>query len=172
LGEIKLPPRQAGSSIMPGKVNPVIPEAASQVAMLAFGYDQVIAQACAAGSLELNPFLPLVAACLLDEMELLANADGVLQKYCIAGLEADVARCREHVEDSTAIVTALLPALGYEAATRVAGLAKAQNKSIREIVLGEGLLSAAQFDESITAEAVCRLGLPQADFVRLPRAEH
>ena len=162
-GELKLPPRQAGSSIMPGKVNPAIPEAASQVAMLAFGYDQVIAQACAAGSLELNPFLPLVAACLLEELELLANADEMFRLHCVEGLEADVARCRSHVEASTAVATALLPALGYETVTRVAGLAQSQHKTIREIVLAEGLLSAARFDELITPEAVCRLGWPQTN---------
>ena len=161
LGEIKLPARQAGSSIMPGKVNPVIPEAASQVAMLVMAHDQAIAMACASGNLELNPFLPLVAACLLDDLEMLANADGTLRRLAIDGLEADEARCRAHVEGSTAIATALLPALGYEGACRVVKLAQEQGKSIREIVLSEGLLTAAQFDELISAEAVCRLGMPQ-----------
>ncbi|MGD0088713.1 MAG: aspartate ammonia-lyase [Planctomycetota bacterium] len=160
LGELKLPARQAGSSIMPGKVNPVIPEAASQAAMLVMAHDQAIALACASGNLELNPFLPLVAACLLEDLELLANSDDMLRKFAVEGLTADEARCRAHVEGSTAIATALLPALGYEAAARVAKLAQERGKTIREVVLAEGLLTAAQFEELISPEAVCRLGTP------------
>ena len=94
-GEIRLPARQAGSSIMPGKVNPVIPEAVSQAAMRVIGHDATITMACAAGSLELNPFLPLVADCLLESLDLLARADDILRRHCIEGLEADEARCRE-----------------------------------------------------------------------------
>ena len=160
LGEIRLPDRQAGSSIMPGKVNPVVPEAVSQAAMLVMGYDAVIAQACAAGSLELNPFLPLVATCLLESGDLLARAADILRRLCIEGIEADEARCRRHVEGSTAIATALLPALGYEAACGVVQLAKQSDRSIRQVVLAEGLLTAEQFDALICPEAVCRLGMP------------
>ena len=158
LGELRLPARQAGSSIMPAKVNPVIPEAASQVAMLVMGNDATIATACAAGSLELNPFLPLVAACLLESIALLGRADDMLRRFCIEGLEADARRCEEHVASSTAVATALLPALGYEAVCDAAAAARASERSVREIVLERGLLSAAQFDELITPEAVCRLG--------------
>ncbi len=158
--EIRLPERQAGSSIMPGKVNPVIPEAVSQGAMVVMGYDAVIANACAQGSLELNPFLPLVAACLLDGCDLLARGCEILRKYCVEGIEADEARCRAHVESSTATATALLPALGYEGACRVVELARAGGKTIREVVLAENLLSAEAFDDLISAEAVCRLGTP------------
>ena len=160
-GEIRLPARQAGSSIMPGKVNPVIPEAASQAAMLVMAHDQALALACASGNLELNPFLPLVAACLLEDLELLANADEMLRKFAVEGMSADEARCRAHVEGSTAVATALLPAIGYEAAARVAKLAQERGKSIRETVLAEGLLTAAQFDALISPEAVCRLGTPE-----------
>jgi aspartate ammonia-lyase len=116
LGEIRLPARQAGSSIMPGKVNPVIPEAATQAAMLAMGNDSVIGAACAAGSLELNAFLPLIAHCLLENLEILSRADDLLCRYCVDGIEADEARCRAHVENSTAAATALVPVLGYERA--------------------------------------------------------
>jgi aspartate ammonia-lyase len=160
LGEIRLPERQAGSSIMPGKVNPVIPEAVSQAAMMAMGHDSVIAAACAAGNLELNPFLPLVAACLLESIDLLARSCEILRTHCVEGIEADEERCRAHVESSTAILTALLPALGYEHACRLAQQARASGKSIREIVLSEGLLTPDGIDELISQEAVCRLGLP------------
>ena len=157
-GEIRLPPRQAGSSIMPGKVNPVIPEAVSQAAIAVMAHDQAITQACSLGSLEFNAFLPLVADALLTSLDLLANACSILRRLCVEGLEADEARCRQHVESSTATVTALVETVGYEAAQDVARAAREQRKTIREIVLGRGLLSAAQFDALIAPEAVMRLG--------------
>jgi aspartate ammonia-lyase len=160
LREIRLPARQAGSSIMPGKVNPVIPEAVSQVAMLVMGHDATIAYACAAGSLELNPFLPLVAACLLESLELLARADDILCRHCVSGLEADEARCRAHVLNSTAAATALLPAIGYERVCELARSSAETGRTIRELAIAQGLLSATAFDELISPEAVCRLGMP------------
>jgi len=160
LGEIRLPARQAGSSIMPGKVNPVIPEAATQAAMLAMGNDSVIAAACAAGSLELNAFLPLIADCLLENLDLLARADDLLRRFCVDGIEADEKRCRAHVENSTAAATALVPALGYERAGDAARMAREQGKTLRVVVVELGWMSAAEFDEAISPEAVCRLGSP------------
>jgi aspartate ammonia-lyase len=160
-GEIHLPARQAGSSIMPGKVNPVIPEAVSQVAMLVMGYDATIAMACASGSLELNPFLPLVANCLLESIDLLAHADDILRRHCIDGLQADEARCREKVENSTAAATALLPALGYERSGEAAKLAKESGRNIRETVIEQGWLTSGEFDALTSPEAVCRLGTPE-----------
>ena len=160
LGEIRLPARQAGSSIMPGKVNPVIPEAVSQAAMRVIGHDATITMACAAGSLELNPFLPLVADCLLESLDLLARANDILRRHCVEGIEADEARCRELVENSTAAVTALVPALGYERAAEVAKLARANGQTIRKTVVAQGWLTGEQFDELISPEAVCRLGTP------------
>jgi aspartate ammonia-lyase len=160
LRELRLPARQAGSSIMPGKVNPVIPEAVSQVAMLVMGHDATIASACAAGSLELNPFLPLVAACLLESLELLARADDIFCRHCVSGLEADEARCREHVLNSTAAATALLPALGYERVCDLGRLSAETGRTIRELAIAKGWLSAEDFDGLISPEAVCRLGTP------------
>jgi len=160
LGDIRLPERQAGSSIMPGKVNPVIPEAVAQAAMLVMGHDATIATACASGSLELNPFLPLVAACLLESCELLARSCEILRRGCVEGIEADEERCRRHVESSTAMVTVLVPAVGYEAACQVARRARESGRSIREVVLAEGVFTAEEFAELISPEAVCRLGMP------------
>ncbi len=160
LGEIRLPALQAGSSIMPGKVNPVAPEAVSQAAMLVMGYDVTIAHACAAGSLELNPFLPLVANCLLESIELLTRACRLLRLKCVEGIEADEARCRSHVESSTALATALLPALGYEGAYEAMHRASETGRSLRDVVVGEGVLSAEEFDALVSPEAVCRLGAP------------
>lgn len=160
LGEIRLPPRQAGSSIMPGKVNPVIPEAASQAAMLVFAHDQAITLACASGCLELNPFLPLVAHCLLGSCDLLARGCRSLREHCVEGIEADEARCRAHVASATATATALLPALGYDGAVRLVARARETGRPLREVAIGEGFVTAAQFDELTSPEAVCRLGSP------------
>jgi aspartate ammonia-lyase len=145
-GEIRLPARQAGSSI--------------QAAMLAMGNDSVIAAACAAGSLELNAFLPLIADCLLENLDVLARADDVLARLCVDGIEVDEARCRAHVENSTAAATALVPALGYERAGEAARLAKEQGKTLRLVVTELGWMNAAEFDKAISPEAVCRLGSP------------
>jgi aspartate ammonia-lyase len=167
LAEIRLPQRQAGSSIMPGKVNPVIPEAVTQAALIVMGYDQVIAAAAAAGSLELNAFLPLIAYCLLESLDLLIQANRILRSECVEGIEADEQRCRAHVEASTALATALVPELGYEAASALAERAQHAGRGIREQVLAEGILSGQQLDEMLSAEAVLRLGTP-----RLQRRGH
>jgi aspartate ammonia-lyase len=159
-GEIRLPPRQAGSSIMPGKVNPVIPEAVTQAAMLTMGHDQVIAQAAASGSLELNPFLPLIAHCLLESCDLLARGARILRALCVEGLEADEERCRRQVENATASATALLPALGYEKTTALVARARAAGRGLKETAVTAGLLTAEEFDRLTSAEAVCRLGSP------------
>jgi aspartate ammonia-lyase len=143
---------------MPGKVNPVIPEAATQAAMMAVGNDTAITMACASGNLELNAFLPLVAHCLLDSLDLLAGANDILARYCVDGIEVNEARCRAHVESSTATVTALLPALGYEVAGRLAREAADTGKTIRHLVTEQGLMSAEAFEQCISPEAVCRLG--------------
>jgi aspartate ammonia-lyase len=161
LGEIRLPQRQAGSSIMPGKVNPVIPEAVSQVALLVTGYDATIATAAGMGSLELNAFLPLIAACLLQSLSLLAGADEVLRRFCVEGLEADEDRCAAHVNASSAAATALVPEIGYDAACEVAARASATGATIRDVVVADGVLSADRYDDLLTPEAVCRLGTPQ-----------
>ena len=161
-GEIRLPARQAGSSIMPGKVNPVIPEAATQAAIAAMGYDQMILQASSAGNLELNPFLPLVADSLLGMIDILGGACDVLAKLCVNGIEADLARCRAHVAGSTATLTALIDRIGYDAAERIARIAAAEQRSVRDVVLAEGLVTAEEFDRLIAPERVTRLGSDDA----------
>ena len=171
LGEIRLPPRQAGSSIMPGKVNPVIPEAVTQAALLAIGHDQSLTSAVAMGSLELNAFLPLVAHCLLESLDLMTRACDILRRHCVAGLEADEARCRAQVENSTASVTALLPVIGYERASALVERARASGRGLKDTAVGEGVVTAEQFDACTSPEAVCRLGFGPAHAVaaREPR---
>ena len=166
LGEVRLPARQAGSSIMPGKVNPVIPEAVSQAAMLVMSHDVAIAAACAAGNLELNPFLPLVAHCLLESLNLLARGCDVLRRHCVEGLEANEERCRAHVDASTATVTALVPALGYERACTLARVARDSGRPVRAAAIEDGFLTPQQFEELTTPEAVCRLGMPASNMRR------
>ena len=163
IGEIRLPARQAGSSIMPGKVNPVIPEAVTQAALAVFGHDQVIASAVGMGNLELNAFLPLVADALLTSLQLLDGACDILRRHCVEGLAADEARCRANVHNSTAMVTALIEEIGYEQATKVAASAAAEGKTVREIVLACRMMSAEQFDELVSPERVTRLGSPRQD---------
>jgi aspartate ammonia-lyase len=160
IGEIRLPARQAGSSIMPGKVNPVIPEAVSQAAMAVMANDQLIAQACAMGHLELNPFLPAVADALLGSLDLLSNACHTFRRNCVEHLSADEERCRRQVENSTASVTALVELLGYETATRLARAAAEEGKGLRELAVERGLVTPEKFDELTSPESVTRLGTP------------
>jgi aspartate ammonia-lyase len=162
LGEIRLPPRQAGSSIMPGKVNPVIPEAVSQAAIAVMGHDQTILQAVSLGNLELSQFLPLVADSLLGSLDLLAHACDLFRRLCVEGIEANAEQCRRHVDTSTAALTALVEAIGYEQASRLADLANQDRKSIRQLVIESGLLTAEQFDSLTSPERVTRLGSPTA----------
>jgi aspartate ammonia-lyase len=159
-GEIRLPRRQAGSSIMPGKVNPVIPEAVAQAGMMVMAYDQAIAAAAAGGSLDLNPYLPLIADCLLESLRLLGGACDILRRHCVDGITVDEDRCRAQVESSTASVTALLPALGYEGAAAVAARALETGRTIRATVVEDGILTAAEVDQLLSPEAVTRLGSP------------
>jgi aspartate ammonia-lyase len=158
LGEITLPARQAGSSIMPGKVNPVIPESVSQAAMQVMGNDVVIGQACAAGSLELNAFMPILAANLLESIELLTTACDIFCRWCVDGITANREQCRRTVENATATVTALLPKLGYDVCAEIAKQATAEHKTIRQIVLERKLMVESEFDALISPEAVCQLG--------------
>jgi len=158
LGELRLPPRQAGSSIMPGKVNPVIPEAVTQAAVMAIAHDQALGTAVAMGSLELNAFLPLIAHCFLESLDLLARACDILARHCVAGLSADEGRCRAQVENGTAAATALLPLIGYEQAALLAAKAQAEGTGLKATAVSSGLLTAAQFEELTSPEAVGRLG--------------
>jgi aspartate ammonia-lyase len=162
-GEIRLPARQAGSSIMPGKVNPVIPEAVSQAAMLVMGNDQVIAQACAMGNFELNAFMPLIADALLSSLDLLRNACRIFRMHCVAGIEADEARCRAHVEGATALLTSLVEVMGYEKAEEIGRRAKAEGKRIRDVAVEQEFLSAEEFERLISPESVSRLGSPEPE---------
>lgn len=158
LGEINLPPMQAGSSIMPGKVNPVIPEAVIQASIQVIGNDSIITHAVMSGNLELNPFLPLIANALLESLQLLEKAAFALQRKCVRGITANPEKCHQYLLNSTAVITALIPALGYEKSVKVIQQAKTENKTIREIVLKQKLLDRETFEKMISPEAVNKLG--------------
>jgi len=140
IGEIHLPETQPGSSIMPGKVNPVIPESLIQVCAQVIGFDSAITLGGLSGNLELNVMMPLIAYDLLESIRLLANAVDNFSKRCIEGLEADRQRCEEMIEESLALATALTPRIGYDAAARIAKKAYDRRKTIRQVVEEEGIL--------------------------------
>jgi aspartate ammonia-lyase len=158
LGEILLPEVQAGSSIMPGKVNPVICEAVGQVAIVVMANDLALTQAAQSGQLELNAFMPLIAQTLLESLSLLTSANVMFRDRCIEGIRVNREVCTEQVNRSWATVTALLPALGYEKATEVAREVKATGKTVSEVVLELGLLDKEALDYLLSAEAMTSLG--------------
>ncbi|MFV0592660.1 MAG: aspartate ammonia-lyase [Draconibacterium sp.] len=158
LGEINLPALQAGSSIMPGKVNPVIPEAVVQVAIKVMGNDQVITQAAFSGNLELNQFMPLIADTLLNSLDLLSNAAHMFSRKCVTGITANRSVCEKNVENSTATITALIPAIGYEKAGKIASFSKEKEITVKEASTELGYLTENEFENLISPEAVCKLG--------------
>jgi aspartate ammonia-lyase len=157
-GEITLPARQAGSSIMPGKVNPVIPEAVAQVAIRVMGNDQIISHACSSGNLELNQFMPLIADTLLENLTLLNNATFIFKGYCVSGIMANEEVCKRNVENSTAVITALIPKIGYEKSSQIVKISQQELVSIMEAAIKSKYISEEEFYELISPEAVCKLG--------------
>ncbi len=158
LNEINLPEMQAGSSIMPGKVNPVIPEAAAQAALQVMGNDQIITSACSAGNLELNQFMPIIAHALLGSLSILNNACRILCKKCVSGITANEENCKKTVASSTAVVTALVPKLGYKKAEKIIEISEQEKISVKEAAIKSSFISEKEFDELVTSEAVCKLG--------------
>ena len=159
LGEISLPARQSGSSIMPGKVNPVIPEVVNQVAFEVIGNDLVVTLAAQSGQLQLNAFEPVIAASLFRSLSHLRRACETLASNCVAGITANAAHLRAQVDRSIGVATALNPYIGYVAATEVAVEAQVTGESVVEVVLRRGLLSAESLDGILRPE---RLAYPHA----------
>ncbi|MBD0292236.1 MAG: class II fumarate hydratase [Jiangellaceae bacterium] len=154
LAEIRLPDLQPGSSIMPGKVNPVVPEAVAMVCAQIVGNDAAVAWGGASGSFELNVMLPMLGRNLLESIRLLANASRLLADRCVAGIEADAERCREYAEGSPSIVTPLNRYIGYENAAAVAKQALAERKPIHDVVIESGYvdrgdLTLEQLDQAL-----------------------
>jgi aspartate ammonia-lyase len=147
LGEINLPARQAGSSIMPGKVNPVIPEVVNQIAFTVIGNDLTVTMAAESGQLQLNAFEPIIARSLMMSITYLRKGCRVLADYCIADITANEEYLRSTVENSIGLVTALAPTVGYENATAIAKQAQESGTTVKQAAIELGLLTAAQFDE-------------------------
>jgi aspartate ammonia-lyase len=159
IAEIRLPAVQPGSSIMPGKVNPSIPEMVNQVCYQVIGCDTTVCVAAEAGQLELNVMMPVIAWNALHSSTILRNAMTVLRARCIEGIEADRERCRELLDRSTAVATALSPYLGYAKTAAIAKASVATGRPIRELVLEAGLLDAPQLDQILSPEAMTQPGI-------------
>jgi len=159
LAEIRIPDLQPGSSIMPGKVNPVLPEAVSQVVAQVIGNDAAVAFGGAAGNLELNVMLPVIARNLLESIRLLAAVSRAFADKCVAGIEADVERCRIYALSSPSISAALNPYIGYEEVAKVLKASVAEGKDLRTVVLERGLLSEEEVDRALDVEAMTRGGI-------------
>ena len=159
LGEIHLPDLQPGSSIMPGKVNPVVPEAVCQVVAQVIGNDAAVAFGGAAGNFELNIMLPVIGRNLLESIRLVAAASRTLAAKCVDGIEADAERCRNYALSSASIATALNPYIGYENAAKVVKRALAEGKDLRAVVLEMGLLGEDDVDRALDVLAMTRGGI-------------
>lgn len=146
-GEINLPAKQNGSSIMPGKVNPVIPEVVNQVAFNAIGNDMTITMAAEAGQLELNAFEPIIFYCLFQSIDTIAYAVNTFVDNCVIGITANETRCRYFVENSVGIITAICPYVGYQKAAEIAKEAIKTGESVRKLIIEKGLLTKKQMDE-------------------------
>jgi fumarate hydratase, class II len=154
LAEIHLPDLQPGSSIMPGKVNPVLPEATLMVCAQVIGNDAAVAFAGASGNFELNVMMPVMARNVLESVRLLANVSRLLADRCVDGITADVARCRELAESSPSVVTPLNTFLGYDAAAKVAKQSLAERKTIRQVVVEQGYVESGAITEAQLDEAL------------------
>ncbi|WP_275262659.1 aspartate ammonia-lyase [Paenibacillus tepidiphilus] len=162
LGELELPPVQAGSSMMPGKWNPVIAEMAGQAGMRVIANDTAVALAAAGGQLELNAFMPLIADSLLESLELMEAAVRLFEERCVRGIRVNGARCRQTLENSAALATAFVEHIGYERSAELALRAREEGKSVRQAVLETGLLNEEQITQILSTEQVTRPGIPGA----------
>ena len=160
LDEIRLPAVQPGSSIMPGKVNPVLAEMLNMVTFQVMGNDLTVMLAAQAGQLELNVMMPVIAFNLLQSLTILTNATTAFTDKCVRGIAANEEKCRRWVEGSLGLATALNSHIGYQAAAEVAKEALTTGKSIREIVLEKGLLPAEKLDDVLSPRAMTEPGIP------------
>lgn len=166
LNEINLPAMQPGSSIMPGKVNPVMAEVVNQVAFQVIGNDMTVSLASEGGQLELNVMEPVLTFNLLQSLEILRNVVTVFADKCVRGITANVQRCRQMVEQSVGIITAINPHVGYETATVIAKEAITTGRPIREIVLERGILTEEELDIILNPQEMTKPGIPGAQLLK------
>lgn len=160
LSEILLPAKQPGSSIMPGKVNPVIPEVCNQVCFQVFGNDMTITKAAEAGQLELNVFEPVLFFNLFQSIDLLIHACHTLRINCIYGIAANKEHCKELVENSLGTATALAPHIGYATASKMAKEALKENRKLKELILEQGLMTKEKLDSVLNIKEMTSVGIP------------
>ncbi|MGB4536327.1 MAG: aspartate ammonia-lyase, partial [Tenuifilaceae bacterium] len=158
LNEINLPPMQPGSSIMPGKVNPVIPEVVNQIAFKVIGNDLTVTMAAEGGQLELNVFEPVIVQSIFESIEMLKNGMNTLKYRCIDGITANEEHCRNQVHNSIGLVTALNPIIGYEKSTVIAKEAMETGKSVYELVLEHNILTKEQLEKILAPENMIKPG--------------
>ncbi len=164
--EINLPAKQNGSSIMPGKVNPVIPEVINQVAFNIIGNDVTITMASEAGQLELNPFEPIIFYCMFQSIDTLAYAVHTFVDNCVSGITANEERCRYLVENSVGIITAICPHVGYQKAADIAKKAIQTGASVRSLILEEQLLNEKELDEILDPVHMTEPGIPSRKLLK------
>ena len=166
-GEITLPPLQAGSSIMAGKINPVMPEAATQAAIRVMSNDQAVTLAASLGQLELNHLLPLIAHSMTESLTLLISACNGLAELCVPGVEPCADRCRRHVERSSALATVLVPFLGYDRVGELVGQARAGGRTVREQAVRVGVAGPEALERLLAPRQLCKLGFTPEEFEEL-----
>ena len=169
LGELNLPARQPGSSIMPGKVNPVMAEVVNQVAFQVIGNDNTVCLASEAGQFELNVMEPVLFFNLLQSISIMTNAFRAFRTFCVEGITANVARMKAYVDNSVGVITAINPHVGYETAARIAREANLTGKPVRELVLRDGMLTKEQLDAILDPFEMTSPGIAGA---KPPRQEH
>jgi len=167
LGEILLPARQPGSSIMPGKVNPVMPEVLNQVAFQVIGNDHTISLASEAGQLELNVMEPVLVFNLIQSISIMNNVFRAFTENCLKDIEANEERMKEYVEKSVGVLTAVNPHIGYEVAARLAREAILTGRSIRELCIEEGVLTKEQLDLILDPYEMTHPGIAGSSIMKL-----
>lgn len=166
-GEINLPPKQNGSSIMPGKVNPVIPEVMTQVSYNIIGNDVAITMAAEAGQLELNAFEPVIFYNLFESIETLANGVSTFIENCITGITANKKRCKDLVDNSVGIITAICPHIGYQKAAKIAKAAINTGEPVRKIILEEGILKESELNNILDPVVMTQPGIQGKNLISL-----
>jgi len=162
-GEINLPAKQNGSSIMPGKVNPVIPEVVNQAAFFVIGNDVTITMAAEAGQLELNAFEPIIFHCLFQSIDTLTHAVHTLTENCVVGITANAERCRSLLESSVGTITALVPYIGYQHAADIAKRAIHSRIPVRKLILEEKLLTEEELNKALDPASLTHPGIPGSE---------
>jgi aspartate ammonia-lyase len=162
LGELNLPARQPGSSIMPGKVNPVMAEVVNQVAFQVIGNDTTVCLASEAGQFELNVMEPVLAFNLLQSISIMTNAFRVFRTFCVEGITANAERMKAYVDNSVGVITAINPHVGYETAAKIAREANVSGKPVRELILRDKVLTKEQLDAILDPFEMTKPGIAGA----------